>query len=110
MLKKRWKSFINAFSYRQRVALLCICGVIVGLVGLFLYLLRMHTYLVGDDPAACVNCHIMSPYYATWSHSSHGRDVTCNDCHVPNDNILAHYGFKGIDGMKIGRASCRERV
>lgn len=100
MLKERWKSFINAFSYRQKAMLLCICGVIVGLVGLFLYLLRMHTYIVGDDPAACVNCHIMSPYYATWSHSSHGRDVTCNDCHVPNDNILAHYGFKGLDGMK----------
>ena len=60
----------------------------------------MHTYIVGDDPAACINCHIMSPYYATWSHSSHSRDVTCNDCHVPNNNIASHYFFKGMDGMK----------
>lgn len=41
----------NVFSYRQKVALLILGGVIVGLGLLFLYLLRMHTYLVGDDPA-----------------------------------------------------------
>ena len=92
-----WK---DIFSYRQKVFLLVAGGVIVGLTFLFLYLLRMHTYIAGDDPAACVNCHIMTPYYATWSRSSHGRDATCNDCHVPNGNIVAHYGFKGIDGMK----------
>ena len=58
------------------------------------------TYIVGDDPAACVNCHIMTPYYATWAHSSHGRDATCNDCHVPHSSIAAKYLFKGMDGMK----------
>ena len=97
---QRLTSWTKVFSYRQKVWLLILGGVIVGLGLLFLYLLRMHTYLVGDDPAACVNCHIMSPYYATWSHSSHGRDATCNDCHVPNGNILSHYAFKGMDGMK----------
>lgn len=61
-----WK---NALTYRQKVAGLMTLGVIVGLAGLFAYLLRMHTYIIGDDPAACVNCHIMTPYYATWSHS-----------------------------------------
>ena len=44
----------------MKVALLLVGGVVVGLVGLFLYLLRFHTYL-GDDPSACVNCHIMTP-------------------------------------------------
>ena len=64
-----------------------------------MYMLRAHTYL-GDDPAACVNCHIMSPYYATWFHSSHARDATCNDCHVPHENIVKKWTFKGMDGMK----------
>ncbi|SFG25444.1 cytochrome c nitrite reductase small subunit [Prevotella sp. KH2C16] len=100
MLKEKWKSFTDSLSYWQKVALVCLCGVIVGLGILFAYLLRMHTYLVGDDPAACVNCHIMSPYYATWSRSSHGRDATCNDCHVPHQNIASKYLFKGMDGMK----------
>lgn len=100
VLKEKWNSFTSSLSHTQKIALVSACGVIVGLGILFLYLLRMHTYLVGDDPAACVNCHIMSPYYATWSHSSHGRDATCNDCHVPHQNVGSKYFFKGADGMK----------
>lgn len=99
-LRTWWASFVNSLSFPLKTTLIALCGVIVGLLALFMYLLRMHTYIIGDDPAACVNCHIMSPYYATWSHSSHARDATCNDCHVPNGNLLAHYGFKGLDGMK----------
>lgn len=78
--------------------LLLVCGVVVGLGGLFLYLLRFHTYLT-DDPSACVNCHIMAPYYATWMHGAHARNTTCNDCHVPHDNVFRKYFFKGKDGM-----------
>lgn len=97
---QKLKSMLPSLSYGQKVTLIVLSGIIVGLGGLFMYLLRMHTYLVGDDPAACVNCHIMSPYYATWSHSSHGRDATCNDCHVPHSSLFAKYFFKGMDGMK----------
>ncbi len=85
---RKLKSYKITLTYRQKVVSIVVCGLIVGLGGLFAYLLRMHTYIIGDDPAACVNCHIMSPYYATWSHSSHGRDATCNDCHVPHQNIV----------------------
>ena len=90
---------IDRFSYKQKVGLLILGGVIVGLGGLFMYLLRAHTY-IADNPSACVNCHIMTPYYASWSHSSHGRDATCNDCHVPHSSLVAKYGFKAMDGMK----------
>ena len=82
----------------MKVALLLVGGVVVGLIGLFLYLLRFHTYL-GDDPSACVNCHIMASYYATWMHGAHARNTTCNDCHVPHDNVFRKYYFKGKDGM-----------
>lgn len=99
-LQKMWTGFLSKISYRQKVTLSVLCGVIVGLTGLFFYLLRMHTYIIGDGPAACINCHIMSPYYATWAHSAHARNTTCNDCHVPNNNMAAHYAFKGMDGMK----------
>ena len=98
-----WKKLLSLkdiFSYRQKVGLLVVAGVLCGLGGLFMYLLRAHTYFVGDNPSACVNCHIMTPYYATWSHSSHGRDVTCNDCHVPHQNLAFYYGFKAVDGLK----------
>ena len=92
-MKSMLENFLVCMSYKQKVALSLLCGIIVGLTGLFLYLLRIHTYIVGDDPAACIN-------YATWSHSAHARNTTCNDCHVPNNNMAAHYAFKGIDGMK----------
>ena len=55
-------SFRDWFSYRQKIGLLVVAGIIVGLGGLFMYLLRAHTYFIGDDPSACVNCHIMTPY------------------------------------------------
>ncbi len=73
-------------------------GIVVGAGAYFMYALRAHTYL-GDDSAACVNCHIMAPYYAAWMHSSHGRDATCNDCHVPHENAVKKWAFKGKDGM-----------
>ena len=87
----------NMFSYKQKVFLIVCAGIVIGLGALFLYLLRAHTY-IADDPSACVNCHIMTPYYASWSHSSHGRDATCNDCHVPHQNLAMKYGFKAMDG------------
>ncbi len=42
----------------------------------------------------------MAPQYATWSHSSHRQWATCNDCHVPHNNMLNHYWFKANDGMR----------
>ncbi len=93
--------FFQKISRTGKVVLLVLAGIFVGSGLLFLYELRFTSYL-GDDPSACMNCHIMAPYYATWNHSSHGRGetVTCNDCHVPHENIARKYAFKGMDGMK----------
>lgn len=94
-------SFLKAVlsSRRAKITAILLCGVFVGGTGLCIYLLRAHTCLT-DDPAACVNCHIMAPYYATWMHGSHSRGVTCNDCHVPHENAVKKWTFKGLDGMK----------
>ena len=106
MKLKDFFAFKDWLSYRQKLGLLVLAGVVCGLGGLFMYLLRAHTYFIGDNPSACVNCHIMTPYYATWSHSSHGRiddlknGATCNDCHVPHQNLAVYYGFKAVDGLK----------
>lgn len=89
----------DRLSRVHKVAICCLLGIMAGCGVLVMYMLRAHTYL-GDDPSACVNCHIMSPYYATWMHSSHSRNATCNDCHVPHENMARKYAFKGMDGMK----------
>lgn len=70
--------------------------------GLFLYAFRISnaaSYL-GDKPETCVNCHIMAPQYATWSHSSHREVTHCNDCHVPHNNVFSKYYFKAKDGLR----------
>ncbi len=88
----------DRLSRRQKYVSLVLLGALVGCGLFFLYILRAHSYL-GDDPSACVNCHIMTPYYATWFHSSHTRNATCNDCHVPHENIARKYFFKATDGL-----------
>jgi cytochrome c nitrite reductase small subunit len=94
------EKFVSIFSSRkQKIIAIILAGIICGLSGYTVYASRFGSYL-SDDPATCVNCHIMAPYYATWNHSSHSRNTTCNDCHVPQDNVVRKWLFKGMDGMR----------
>jgi len=70
--------------------------------GLFIYVFKISkagSYL-SDDPKTCVNCHLMAPQYATWQHSSHRLWASCNDCHVPHNNVFNKYYFKAKDGLR----------
>lgn len=95
------KGFLHRLfpSYRSKMIAILLAGVIAGGGLLFLYMLRAHAYLA-DDPSACVNCHVMTPYYATWAHSAHARNATCNDCHIPHENFVRKWAFKAKDGMR----------
>lgn len=74
-------------------------AVFVGVVAYLFYVSRAHSYL-SDNPETCINCHVMAPQYATWQHSAHREVATCNDCHVPHDNLFNHYLFKAQDGLR----------
>lgn len=37
---------------------------------------------VSSQPKFCGSCHIMEPYYDSWTESSH-RNIACVDCHIP---------------------------
>lgn len=74
-------------------------GVLAGLAVLLFDVSQASSYL-SDNPATCVNCHVMAPEYASWSNSKHRLAATCNDCHVPHDNYLRHYAFKASDGAR----------
>jgi len=80
-------------------AVLLVLGVCGGMVALVLHISNAPSYL-SNDPQACINCHIMAPQFATWQRGAHGRGVTCNDCHVPHDNVVRSYFFKAQDGMR----------
>ncbi len=74
-------------------------GIFTGIAFLVMHVGRATSYL-SDEPSACVNCHVMAPYYATWQNGSHGRFTVCNDCHVPQDNVIEKYFFKASDGLR----------
>ena len=74
-------------------------GIIIGLGAYIFYMSNAISYL-SDEPETCINCHIMTPQYATWNHSSHREHATCNDCHVPHDNVFNKYYFKAKDGLR----------
>ena len=74
-------------------------GIFVGLGFYVLYLSKAASYL-SDNPETCVNCHVMAPQFATYQHSSHREVATCNDCHVPHNNIFNKYFFKAKDGLR----------
>ncbi|GAO30581.1 cytochrome c nitrite reductase small subunit [Geofilum rubicundum] len=76
-----------------------VLGIFAGL-GLFVFHLAKVPSYLSDSPETCVNCHIMAPQYATWSHSAHREVANCNDCHVPHNNIANHYYFKAMDGLR----------
>jgi cytochrome c nitrite reductase small subunit len=82
-----------------KLPVIMVLGIFVGLGMHVLYIANAASYL-SDDPEACVNCHVMNPQFATWQRGSHGRVATCNDCHVPHDNIAHTYYFKAQDGLR----------
>lgn len=53
---------------------------------------------LSDDPAGCVNCHIMREQYDGWRHGSHHAVATCNDCHLPHDTHLHMLWVKASNG------------
>lgn len=100
-LRDHWRRLVDTLlpTYKSRVAIVVLLGVVAGIGSYLVYMSRVWSY-AGDDPATCINCHVMEPYYATWMHSSHGTETTCNDCHVPHDSFVRKYFFKATDGLR----------
>jgi len=53
-----------------------------------------------ESPEFCSSCHVMQAEYEAWFHEGAHRTVRCVDCHLPHQNVFAHYLWKSIDGMK----------
>lgn len=84
---------------KWRIPVIITLGVLIGIGLLILRISNAASYL-SDNPNACINCHVMTPQFATWQRSSHARVATCNDCHVPQDNPFRTYAFKASDGLR----------
>ncbi|MDO6472572.1 cytochrome c nitrite reductase small subunit [Maribacter sp. 1_MG-2023] len=74
---------------------------LAAIIGIGFFLMKEGEVLsyMSDNPQACVNCHVMTPVYNSWMHSSHREWVSCNGCHVPQNNVVNAYYFKAMDGL-----------
>lgn len=77
-------------------------GAATGL-GLFTFVYARGSSYLGNDPAACANCHVMNEHYAAWRKSTHHTVAVCNDCHAPPGG-LAKYWVKAVNGFNHSRA------
>ena len=82
-----------------RMPAFILLGVFCGTGLLLAHIGRVTSYLE-DSPMTCMNCHVMTDAFVSHRVSSHGRDVSCNDCHVPHTSLIREYAFKAVDGLK----------
>ncbi len=61
------------------------------------------TSYLSNDPAACVNCHVMREAFNSWSRGPHHTVAVCNDCHLPHD-FLGKWLAKAENGWNHSRA------
>lgn len=79
------------------IALCLAMGLALGAGGYTYYYGEGFSYL-SNNPAACVNCHIMRDHYDGWQKASHHAVATCNDCHTPH-NLVGKYYTKAENGF-----------
>ncbi|MCK5170773.1 MAG: cytochrome c nitrite reductase small subunit, partial [Bacteroidales bacterium] len=85
--------------HRWKLPVTIVLAIFLGLFFYSIYLSKAGSYL-SDNPQTCINCHVMVPQYATWNHGSHRELASCNECHVPHNNVVTTYYFKAKDGLR----------
>jgi len=87
---RRWRRFV------KRLGIACGLLVVVLSIGMV-----TGEYYMGK-PQFCGSCHIMVPYYQSWSHDLHGKKLgtRCVDCHyAPGERFTFHAKFKGLSQL-----------
>lgn len=74
--------------------------VLAGGVGVFLSFGPPQLLAKSETPLFCNSCHVMESRFEAWFNVGAHRTIRCVDCHLPHQNLPAHYLWKSIDGMK----------
>jgi cytochrome c nitrite reductase small subunit len=80
------------------LGLILMVGILVG-VGSYTFFYADGASYFSKNPEACANCHIMQPYYDSWTKSSHQRVAGCADCHLPSSGVH-QYVAKADNGFR----------
>ena len=68
-------------------------------LAIFGWVTNAPSYL-GHEPSVCNNCHVMDAQYEGWFHGTHKQFSSCSDCHLPHQNMVSYYIYKGYSGMR----------
>jgi cytochrome c nitrite reductase small subunit len=71
-----------------------------GLILIFILSVSPRIVKETSTPAFCAGCHVMEDEYEAWFLTGMHRNISCVDCHLPNDNPVNHLLWKAIDGSK----------
>jgi cytochrome c nitrite reductase small subunit len=82
-----------------RVSLIVGIVIFLAALGIFAWVTGAPAYL-SHEPTTCNNCHVMDAQYENWYHAAHAQFAVCTDCHLPHQNIVSYYLYKGYSGMK----------
>jgi len=89
-MKKEKKRRLN-----KKAFLLVIIGVLAGII---LFAGGSKGLEATDSAEFCSTCHIMDDAHDSFMESNHAT-LSCNDCHVPHDNIVSKLVYKGKSGL-----------
>lgn len=82
---------------RYAIVLGLTAGILLG-IGLYTFVYARGASYLTNNPAACVNCHVMQEQYSGWIASSHRAVAVCNDCHAPH-TLVGKYVTKARNGF-----------
>lgn len=80
--------------------ILTLSAVLLVSVGILAAIASPRLISMTSTPQFCNGCHVMNDQYDAWFMTGVHRSIQCIDCHLPNDNALNHFVWKGIDGTK----------
>ena len=86
---------------RVTVMLAAVGAVVLGAaagLGSYTFVYAKGGSYLGNDPAACANCHVMQDHLDAYVKSSHRAVATCNDCHTP-PGLVPKYLTKAEHGF-----------
>jgi cytochrome c nitrite reductase small subunit len=67
-------------------------------VGAYTFVYARGASYLTNDPAACMNCHLMREQHDGWIAGSHRAAAVCNDCHTP-PGFVPKYATKALNGF-----------
>lgn len=79
-------------------AVAALVGVLIG-VGVFTFGYANGLAYFGHDPKTCQQCHAMDKQYDAWGKGSHKAVATCQDCHIPHDNVVNYLIAEADNGF-----------